>query len=327
MRIIRNNAPVPEQFRNSSSAIGNFDGVHLGHQSVIDIAREKAVAAGRPHGVVTFEPHPRQFFGSQRQAFRLMNADIRARRISALEVGVLFELRFDTALSQLTAEEFSRDILAGKLGISHAVVGHDFRYGKGKTGNPDTLMEDGERFGFGVTVAPMIEASGFEISSTAARRALSEGKPEQAARILGHPHCVEGIVETGEQRGRTLGFPTANLSIGELHQPMPGIYAVRAEILTGPFKNRLIGAASLGTNPTFGSNPLRLEVYLFDFSSDIYGQRLSVELVEFIRPEIAFRTPDELISKMKHDCEAARAILENRCRSADLRACELDRKS
>ena len=327
MRIIRNNAPVPEQFRNSSTAIGNFDGVHLGHQSVIDIAREKAVAAGRPHGVVTFEPHPRQFFGSRTQAFRLMNAEIRARRMSTLGVGVLFELSFDASLSQLTAEEFSRDILAGKLRISHAVVGHDFRYGKGRTGNSDTLSEDGERFGFNVTVAPVIKASGFEISSTAARIALSEGKPGQAARILGHPHCIEGIVERGEQRGRTLGFPTANLSVGELHQPKPGIYAVFAEILTGPFKNRLMGAASLGTNPTFGSDPLRLEVYLFDFSGDIYGQRLSVELVEFIRPEIAFRTPDELIRKMEQDCEAAQTILENRRRSGDPRTRQLDRKS
>ena len=323
MRIIRNDAPVPEQFRNSSSAIGNFDGVHLGHQSVIDIAREKAVAAGHPLGIVTFEPHPRQFFSSQTQAFRLMDAAIRARQLSALEVDVLFELSFDSALSQLTAEEFSRDILAGKLGISHAVIGHDFRYGKGRTGNPETLLEDGERFGFGVTVAPMIEAPGLEVSSTAARNALSEGKPWQAARILGHPHCIEGIVEMGERRGRALGFPTANLSVGELHQPMPGIYAVCAEILTGSSKGRFIGAASLGTNPTFGSNPLRLEVYLFDFSGDIYGQRLSVELIEFIRPEIAFRTPDELVKKMEQDCKIARTILKTRCRSDDLRATEL----
>ena len=295
MRIIRDNAPVPEQFRNSASAIGNFDGVHLGHQSVIDIAREKASAAGRPHGVITFEPHPRQFFGSQTKAFRLMNADTRARRMSALGVDILFELTFDAALSQLTAEEFSRGILACKLGISHTVVGHDFQYGKGRTGNANTLSADGERFGFGVTVAPMIEASGFEISSTAARNALSKGKPGKAMRILGHAHCIEGTVERGERRGRTLGFPTANLSIGGLHQPLPGIYAVNAEILTGSFKGRLTGAASLGTNPTFGSNPLRLEVYLFDFSGDIYGEHLSVELVEFIRPEIAFRTPEELI--------------------------------
>ena len=313
MRIIRDDAPVPERFRNSASAIGNFDGVHLGHKSVIDIARKKASAAGRPRGVVTFEPHPRQFFDSQAKAFRLMNAEIRARRMSALGVEVLFELTFDAALSQLTAEEFSKDILACKLGISHAVAGHDFRYGKGRTGNSSTLTADGERFGFGVTIAPMIEASGFEISSTAARSALSEGKPGKAMRILGHPHCIEGIVERGEQRGRTLGFPTANLSIGGLHQPLPGIYAVTAEILTGSFKGRLTGAASLGTNPTFGSNPLRLEVHLFDFSGDIYGQRVSVELVEFIRPEIAFRTPEELIRKMEQDCEAARAMLADRC--------------
>ena len=312
MRIIRDDAPVPERFRNSASAIGNFDGVHLGHKSVIDIARKKASAAGRPHGVVTFEPHPRQFFDSQAKAFRLMNAEIRARRMSALGVDVLFELTFDDTLSQLTAEEFSRDILASKLGISHAVAGHDFRYGKGRAGNSSTLSADGERFGFGVTIAPMIEASGFEISSTAARNALSEGNPGKAMRILGHPHCIEGIVGRGEQRGRTLGFPTANLSIGGLHQPLPGIYAVTAEILTGSFKGRLTGAASLGTNPTFGSNPLRLEVHLFDFSGDIYGQRVSVELVEFIRPEIAFRTPEELIQKMEQDCEAARAMLAGR---------------
>ena len=313
MRIIRDDAPVPERFRNSASAIGNFDGVHLGHKSVIDIARKKASAAGRPHGVVTFEPHPRQFFDSQAKAFRLMNAEIRARRMSALGVEVLFELTFDAALSQLTAEEFSKDILACKLGISHAVAGHDFRYGKGRVGNSSTLFADGERFGFGVTIAPMIEVSGFEISSTAARNALLEGKPGKAMRILGHPHCIEGIVERGEQRGRTLGFPTANLSIGGLHQPLPGIYAIKAEILTGSFKGRLTGAASLGTNPTFGSNPLRLEVYLFDFSGDIYGQNLSVELVEYIRPEIAFRTRDELVKKMEQDCEAARAVLADRC--------------
>ena len=323
MRIIRNNAPVPEQFRNSSSAIGNFDGVHLGHQSVIEIARVKAATTGHPLGVVTFEPHPRQFFGSQTNSFRLMDAEVRARRMSALGVDVLFEVSFDASLSQLSAEEFSRDILVGKLGISHAVIGHDFRYGNGRTGNPETLSEDGERFGFNVTVAPMIEAPGLEVSSTAVRNALSEGKPWQAARILGHPHCIEGIVENGEQRGRTLGFPTANLSVGETHQPMPGIYAVCAEVLTGSLKGRFIGAASLGTNPTFGSNPLRLEVYLFDFSDDLYGQRLSVEFIEFIRSEIAFSTLDELVKKMEQDCKAARTILETRLQSGDLRAIEL----
>ncbi len=309
MHIVRGDAPVPERFLGSAAAIGNFDGLHLGHQSVIEFARSVADSSGVPLGVVTFEPHPRQYFRPSDPPFRLTPADSKARLLKDFGVDVLFEIGFGKSLSQLSSEEFSRSVIAERLRLSVAAVGDDFKYGRGRSGSADTLISEGESLGFGVAIAPILAREGSGLSSTAVREALSDGRPGDAATMLGRPHCVEGDVQKGAQRGRELGFPTANLALDGLHPPKPGIYSVMAAIHSGAHKGRRKGVASIGTNPTFGPNPLNLEVHLFDFEGDIYGQRITVELVEYLRPEIEFPTVEALVSKMGEDCEAARESL------------------
>ncbi|MBC6408540.1 MAG: bifunctional riboflavin kinase/FAD synthetase [Rhodobacteraceae bacterium] len=308
MRIVRDYQFVDSEDRGASAAIGNFDGVHLGHQSVIDLARKAAPDA--PLGVLTFEPHPRAYFAPDAVPFRLMSRDARASRLEKLGVKRLYELNFNAALSGLTAEDFARHVIAEGLGLSHVVVGADFRFGKGRVGTADHLIDYGNTFGFGVTIAPLLTDSGATVSSTAIRAALSEGRPRDAADMLGHWHRIEGPVIGGEQRGRGLGYPTANMSISGLHPPTFGVYAVLVEVRDGPHKGQYHGAASLGVRPMFGENYPNLETFLFDFSGDLYGAILSVGLVDYLRPELKFNGLDALIAQMDADCAQARAILD-----------------
>ncbi len=309
MDIIRDYQFVKGKDRGASAAIGNFDGVHLGHRHVIDLARSNAERLGAPLGVVTFEPHPRQYFAPKAPPFRLMSAEARANRLAKLGVEKLYELNFNASLSALTPEQFARDVLAGGLGLSHVVVGEDFRFGAGRAGSADDLARFGAEMGFGVTIAPLLRGKLGEVSSTAIRTALSEGRPRDAAAMLGHWHRIDGEVIRGDQRGRDLGFPTANMSIAGLHPPRFGVYAVEAEVLTGPFRGTYGGAASLGVRPTFGENLPNLESYLFDFKGDLYGAHISVALIEYLRPEEAFDSLDDLIAQMHADCARAREIL------------------
>lgn len=295
---------LPETARGASVALGNFDGLHLGHQSVIDLARGKG-----PLGVITFEPHPREFFAPDAPPFRLMNAEARANRLEKLGVERLFELPFDATLAGMEAETFAREILAEGLGVAHVAVGGDFRFGRGRAGDTAGLIELGRRYGFDVTIAPLLHLDGLEISSTAIRTALAEGRPGDAAAMLGHLHRIEGEVIHGEKRGRALGFPTANMSLGGLHLPRLGVYAVKVDVLTGPQAGHYLGAASLGVRPMFGENAPNLETYLFDFQGDLYGQHLSVALVEFLRPELKFDGLPGLLEQMARDCAQAREIL------------------
>ncbi len=212
--------------RGAAVALGNFDGAHLGHQSVLALAHAAAAELGAPFGVVTFEPHPRSFFLPDAAPFRLMTADARAHQMEALGVEVLYELRFDADLAGLSPEGFARGLLADGLGVRHVVVGADFRFGKGRAGDAAGLTTLGRALGFGVTVAPLVSDGQADYSSTAIRKALADGRPAEAARILGHWHRIEGRVEHGEKRGRELGYPTANLRLDGLHLPRFGIYAV-----------------------------------------------------------------------------------------------------
>ncbi len=294
--------------RGASAAIGNFDGVHLGHQHVIDIARAK-VGPGHPLGIVTFEPHPREVFAPDAPPFRLTNAETRAHRLEKLGVEKLYQLPFTPALSGLSPEEFARDVLAHGLGLSHAVVGADFRFGKGRAGDTDALRSFGQQYGFGVTVADLLHGEMGEVSSTAIRQALTDGRPRDAASMLGHWHRIDGEVFGGDRRGRDMGYPTTNMSIQGLHPPRFGIYAVLVDVLTGPHQGTYKGAASIGTRPTFGENLPNLESFLFDFSGDLYGEHLSVALVEYLRPEEKFATMDGLIAQMDADCARAKDIL------------------
>lgn len=284
--------------------MGNFDGVHLGHRAVIDLARGDA-----PLGVITFEPHPREFFAPTAAPFRLMNRETRANRLAKLGVDHLFELPFDATLAALSPEAFARDVLAGGLGISHVVVGADFCFGKGRSGRVSDLQTLGKAYGFHVTVADLITHGATPISSTAIRSALSDGQPREAAAMLGHWHRIDGAVIHGEKRGRDLGFPTANMSVAGLHLPRLGVYAVLVDVLTGPRKGSYMGAASLGVRPMFGENTPNLETYLLDFKGDLYSQHLSVAFVEYLRPELKFTGLTGLIDQMGADCDRARQIL------------------
>ncbi|WP_027258108.1 bifunctional riboflavin kinase/FAD synthetase [Leisingera aquimarina] len=307
MRIVRDYEFVEDQDRGATVAIGNFDGVHQGHQSVIELAR--SAAPGAPLGVMTFEPHPREYFAPDAPPFRLMRAETRAHRLEKLGVTHLYELNFNTALSSLTPEEFARDVIAGGLGLAHVVVGADFCFGKRRAGNAEDLQRFGAQYGFGVTIAPLMEYSEHAVSSTAIRNALSEGRPADAKEMLGHWHRIEGVVIGGEQRGRELGFPTANMSIEGLHQPRFGVYAVLVDVLDGPHAGSYLGAASIGVRPMFDGVVPNIETFLFDFSGDLYGATLSVALVAFLRPELKFDGLEALIEQMDADCSRSRELL------------------
>jgi riboflavin kinase / FMN adenylyltransferase len=295
--------------RGAAAAIGNFDGVHLGHQSVLALARAAAAEARAPFGVVTFEPHPREFFAPDAPAFRLMDATARAHRFERLGIEQLYEVPFDAALAGLTPEAFVAEVLVRGLGLRHLVVGADFRFGKGRAGDVALLQRLGPEMGFGVTVAPLVSDAQGDYSSSAIRLALSEGRPEEAARMLGHWHRIEGPVLHGEKRGRELGFPTLNLGLGALHRPRYGVYTVLVDVLDGPHAGRYGGAASLGERPTFGINAPNLEVYLLDFEGDLYGLPVSVALVAFQRPELKFDSVEALVGQMNADVAEARARL------------------
>lgn len=297
---------LPASTRGATVAMGNFDGVHRGHRAVIDAAR---AAADAPLGILTFEPHPRQFFAPDAPAFRLMNAAARANRLARLGVQQLYELPFTAVLAGLTPAAFAREVLCDGLGVAHVTVGVDFCFGKDRAGTAETLAALGQQMGFGVTILPLVAQDGHEFSSTAIRQALSDGRTRDAERMLGHWHRIEGEVVHGEKRGRELGWPTANMRLDGLHLPRLGVYAVLVDVLTGPDRMSCQGVASLGVRPMFGENAPNLEVHLFDYSGDLYGQHLSVALVDFLRDEATFDSLQALIDQIAADADDARRAL------------------
>jgi riboflavin kinase/FMN adenylyltransferase len=264
---------------------------------------------GLPLGVVTFEPHPREYFAPDAPPFRLMNAEARRNRLARLGVERLYELPFGSELANMTAEDFVARVLVAGLGVAQVVVGADFCFGKGRQGTAAMLAELGAAQGFGVTVLPLVGAEGGAISSSAIRAALSEGRVADATAMLGHRHRIEGPVIHGEKRGRTLNYPTANMALDRLHLPRFGVYAVRVDVLDGPHRGAYGGVASLGVRPMFGVNAPNLETHIFDFDGDLYGTHLSVALVAFLRPERRFDSLAALIAQMDADSAEARAIL------------------
>ena len=309
MRIIRDYTYVTEADRGASVAIGNFDGVHIGHLSVIDQARAAGARSGAPLGILTFEPHPREYFAPDAPPFRLMGREARAHRLEKLGVERLYEINFNAALASLSPREFAQNVIRDGLGLAHVVVGAAFCFGKGRAGNAADLQAFGAEMGFGVTIAQLLEGEAGQVSSTAIRRALSDGDPRAAAAMLSHWHRIDGPVVGGEQRGRTLGYPTANMSIEGLHPPKFGVYAVLVDVLDGPHKGQYHGAASLGLRPMFQGEVPNLETFIFDFSGDLYDAPLSVALVDYLRPEETFDSLDAFIAQMDADCARARSIL------------------
>lgn len=303
MPVIAHYHDVPNSVRGFSIALGNFDGVHAGHRAVI----EGAIAAGGKLGVATFEPPPRAYFRPDDPPFRIYRPSRRNARLVELGAQAVFELPFNADMAAMTDEGFAREVLVEGLGAAHVTVGFDFRFGRGRMGDAARLSSLGRALGFGVTIIDKVEALGAKASSTAIREALIAGEPEKAADILGHDWVVDGVVEHGEKRGRTIGFPTANLHLGDLLHPRHGVYAVRAR-LAGEETWR-DGVANFGRTPTTGIRDPLLETFIFDFDRDIYGQNLEVALVRFLRPEVKFDTLDEMIEQMQRDSEDARRIL------------------
>ena len=276
---------------------------------MIDIARDAGEAIGAPCGVLTFDPHPRAYFAPQADPFRLMGPAAKATELAKIGVERLYQLNFNAALAALTPEEFATRVIHEGLGLKHVVVGADFCFGQGRAGKSADLQKFGDELGFGVSVAELIEGTQGQVSSTRIRQALADGKPRDAASMLGHWHRIEGMVIGGEQRGRELGYPTANMSIDGLHPPRFGVYAVLVEVQDGPHAGKYHGVASMGVRPMFGENRPNLETFIFDFTGDLYGSTLSIALVEYLRGEEKFDGLDALITQMDADSVKSRAIL------------------
>jgi len=300
----------PGPLRGAVVAIGNFEGVHRGHRIVIDKAVGLARSLGRPAAVLTFEPHPRAFFRPDEPVFRLSDERTKIRLLAATELDGAIILRFDQELAELSAEDFVERVLCRRLAISGAVIGFDFHFGKRRQGTPEFLREQGARDGFAVEVVPEVrdqvgEGAARRFSSGAVRAALAGGDVADAALLLGYPWFVSGTVRHGDARGRELGFPTANLVLDAGCQLRHGIYAVRVAV----GGRRYGGVASFGRRPTFDNGAVLLEVFLFDFAGDLYGQSIDVAFIGWIRPELKFDGAADLIKRMNQDAREARAIL------------------
>lgn len=294
----------------AAAAVGAFDGVHRGHQAVIEAAREAAKALVAPLAVVSFEPHPRRWFQPDAAPFRLMSVRQMAQALEHQGVDRLHVLPFDAEMAAMSDKAFARDVLARGLGLRHAAVGFDFTYGKGRTGSPEALAQAGRDLGFQVSVTDRVDdQSGLKLSSSAVREALAAGDMDRATRILGRPFAVEGEVVHGDKRGRTIGVPTANVGMGDYMRPAYGVYATRTRLRDG----RLIdGVANLGVRPMFEIDQPLLEVWLFDFAGDLYGQTVETQLIERLRGEMAFDGLEALKIQIDADAAAARVALGRR---------------
>lgn len=306
MTVIAHYRDVPETARGFSVALGNFDGVHAGHRAVI----EGAVSGEGPLGIATFEPPPRAFFRPDDPPFRIYRPARRNARLAELGAKAIFELPFNADMAAMTDEAFARDVLKDGIGAAHVTVGFDFRFGRGRMGDAARLSSLGRALGFGVTIIEKIEALGAKASSTAIREALIAGAPEKAAEILGHDWVVDGVVEHGEKRGRTIGFPTANLHLGELIHPRHGVYAVRVRLADET--DWRDGVANFGRTPTTGIRDPLLETFIFDFEGDLYGQQVEVALVQYLRPELKFDDLDEMVVQMNVDVTNAKSVLRTK---------------
>lgn len=295
---------LPASARGASIALGNFDGLHAGHRAVMEAAR---LAGHGKFSVATFEPPPRAYFRPGDPPFRIFRPERRNAAILASGAATVFELPFNGEMAAMTDEGFVRTVLVDGLGVTHISVGFDFRFGRGRMGHAQRLSSLGRALGFGVTIVEEVEGQGAKASSTAIRQALMAGEPELAAEMLGGPWVADGVVESGERNGRKLGFPTANFQLGELIHPKHGVYAVRAKI-EGEADWRP-GVANFGRTPTTGLRDPLLETHIFDFTGDLYGRKLDVQMIAYLRPERRFDSLELMVEQMHKDAARARAIL------------------
>ena len=307
MRWLDHREPVPDALRGAIVALGNFDGFHAGHQAVAGEAIRWAREEGRPSIVATFEPHPVRFFKPDIEPFRLTTLEQRQELYLAAGATAMLVFHFDGELSSTSAEDFVGKLLHEHLGVAGVVTGEDFTFGKGAAGNRAMLEEMGGELGISARAVPAVVQDGEAISSSRVRTALQNGQPELAAELLTRPFAIRGIVEHGDKRGRTIGYPTANLSVDRYLRPKFGVYAVTGTILaTG---ERLKGAANIGIRPQFTPPKELLEPYFFDFSGDLYGQEVEVEFHHFLRGEDKFDSLEELTDQIERDCDQARKLL------------------
>ena len=307
VEVVRDWRALPADQKGAAVAIGAFDGVHRGHQAVIAKAAAAARELAAPLAVVSFDPPPRRWFQPAAAPFRLMTPAQMARALAPLGVERLHLLPFDAEMAAMSDETFARQVLGAGLGIRHAAVGFDFTFGKGRTGSPEALRRYGADLGFTVSVADRVDdAGGLKLSSSAVREALHAGDMGRATAILGRPFAIEGEVIHGDKRGRTIGVPTANVPLGDYMRPAFGIYATRTRLPDGRVIN---GVASLGVRPMFRTDEPLLEVWLFDFDGDLYGQTIETDLVAFLRPELDFDNLDALKAQIDRDAADARAVL------------------
>jgi riboflavin kinase/FMN adenylyltransferase len=305
MQIFRDWRELPEAARGATIGLGNFDGVHLGHASVVRVAH--TARPDRPTAVLTFEPHPREFFRPQDPPFRLTLSAERELALAALGVSIIYELPFDQAFSHLTAEQFVSEVLHRGLGAAHLACGADFAFGRRRGGNTGFLTAQAEALGIGLTLVPPVADAQGPISATRIRRLLQDGYPERATALLGRPFSIRGEVTHGDKRGRTIGFPTANVPLGRHLEPARGVYAVTARLAD---EKLVKGVANIGQRPTVGGTESRLEAHLFDFEQDLYGQELTVELRFFLREEQKFASFEALKEQIAQDAAQAQALLD-----------------
>lgn len=306
MTLLASDAPLPPDYRGAVIALGNFDGFHRGHQAVVAGACARAHAEGRPAIVATFDPHPARFFRPDVPPFRLTTIEQRARLFAAAGADATLVLSFDAALAALDPPAFVADMLAARFGAAAVVTGTDYTFGRARAGTADLLATLGAAHGFATETVPAVSDAGGPISSSRIRAALQGGDCAEAACLLTRPFAIRGAVIHGDKVGRTIGYPTANLDLADYLRPRYGIYAVRARLDDGRIVD---GAANLGIRPSFDPPKELLEPYLFDFTGDLYGRTMEVELIAFLRPEAKFDTLEALTTQMDADCLEARRIL------------------
>jgi riboflavin kinase/FMN adenylyltransferase len=307
--IIRDTTPAAAIPKGTVVAMGNFDGVHLGHRAVITAALQMGRAHGRPALAVTFEPHPRSFFSPNTPQFRLTDEAGKLRLLAGTGLAGAVVMTFDKTRAGTTAQDFIHHDLIERLGISGIAVGYDFHFGKGRVGSPSLLVNEAPRLGIEVDVQPHIDIEERPVSSSAIRMALAEGQIEDATAMLGGPWFVSGLVIHGEKRGRDLGYPTANIRLDKDCGLKHGIYAVRVGRGHGKDRVRFDGVASFGRRPTFDNGAPLLEIFLFDFKGDLYGETLDVAFIAFIREELKFDGVEALVRQMDDDGAQARKRL------------------
>ncbi|WP_319796739.1 bifunctional riboflavin kinase/FAD synthetase [Nitrobacter sp.] len=307
--IIRDTTPAAAIPKGSVVAMGNFDGVHLGHRAVIAAALRMSRARGKPAFAVTFEPHPRKFFSPNTPQFRLTDETNKLRLLAGTGLAGAVVMTFDAARAGTTAQDFIHHDLIDRLGISGIAVGYDFHFGKGRVGSPSLLASEATRFGIEVDVQPHIDIDERPVSSSAIRMALAEGQIADATAMLGGPWFVTGEVIHGDKRGAGLGYPTANIRLDKDCGLRHGVYAVRVGRGQGKDQRRFDGVASFGRRPTFDNGAPLLEVFLFDFKGDLYGTTLDVAFIGFIREELKFDSVEALVRRMDSDATLARTML------------------